>query len=63
MKKRNTNIPNYITILRIVGTVCLMPTYPLSPILWIRIPVEIWYAVAMVLLLRLSAYLAAAVKF
>ena len=31
MKKRNTNIPNDITILRIVGTLCLMPTYLPSP--------------------------------
>lgn len=40
--------------------VMLIKTFP---ILWIRLPVEIWYAVAMVLLLRLSAYLAAAIKY
>lgn len=33
------------------------------PILRTRLPVEIWYTVAVVLLLRLSAYLVAAVKF
>lgn len=40
--------------------VMLIKTFP---ILRTRLPVEIWYAVAMVLLLRLSAYLAAAVKY
>ena len=35
----------------------------LFPILWQRLPVQIWYAVAVILAVRLSAYLLAAVKF
>ena len=33
------------------------------PLLWLRLPQEVWYAVGAVLILRLSAYLAAAVKY
>lgn len=108
------NLPNYITALRIVGTLCLLPVQPLSPaffilytltgltdvldgltarkmkteselgakldsiadllfyavmliklfpILWRKLPPEIWYAVAAILLLRFSAYSVAAVKY
>ena len=114
MKKRNSNIPNYITVLRMAGTLCLLFICPQSsifcviytltgltdvldgwiarktgsasefgakldsladlifyavmlikifPILWAELPVEIWYGVAAVLVLRFSAYLAAAVKY
>lgn len=35
----------------------------LFPILWQRLPAEIWYAVALILLVRLAAYAVAAVKF
>lgn len=35
----------------------------LMPVLWRRLPVQIWYAVAMVLLLRLASYVVAAVKY
>lgn len=108
------NLPNCITAARVIGTLCLLPVQPLSPvfyglytltgftdvldgwaarktgsvsefgakldsladlifyavmlikifpILLMELPVEIWYAVAAVLVLRLSAYLAAAVKY
>lgn len=35
----------------------------LMPLLWAALPVQIWYAVAGILLLRLSAYCVAAVKY
>ena len=35
----------------------------LSPILWRRLPVEIWFAVGVILAVRLAAYAAAAVKY
>lgn len=114
MKKRNFNVPNYITALRIVGTLCLLFPHPRAPmffvlytltgftdvldgwvarrmgcasafgakldsiadlifyavmlfkflpVLWATLPVGIWYAVATILVLRLSAYLVAAVKY
>ena len=35
----------------------------LFPVLWQRLPVEIWYAVAVIILVRLAAYAAAAIKY
>lgn len=108
------NIPNYITVMRMVGTIALLFTKPLSvsfytvyaltgvtdvldgfiarkfkitseigakldsmadlifyavmfimimPYLWKILPHLIWYGVAIVLLLRLSAYITAAIRF
>lgn len=37
--------------------------YRLFPVLWQRMPVEIWYAVAAIVLLRLGAYITAALRF
>ena len=37
--------------------------YRLFPVLWQRMPVEIWYAVAMIVLIRLGAYITAAIRF
>ena len=33
------------------------------PVMWIRLPVEIWYAVGAILVLRLLAYLVAAIRY
>lgn len=33
------------------------------PVLWHRLPVEIWYGVGMILLIRLASYITAALKF
>lgn len=35
----------------------------LAPVLWRKLPVEIWYAVAVILVVRLAAYASAAVKY
>ena len=35
----------------------------LFPVLWERLPVEIWYAVTVIVLVRLTAYTAAAMKY
>ena len=35
----------------------------LFPELWQRLPAEIWYAVALIILVRLAAYAAAAIKY
>ena len=37
--------------------------FRLIPVLWKLLPVEIWYAVAAVILVRLAAYITAAVKY
>ena len=37
--------------------------FRLIPVLWKLLPVEIWYAVATVILVRLAAYITAAVKY
>lgn len=114
MKKSNLNIPNCITILRVVGTLCLVFLNPLStvffavytltgitdvldgwiarktgtfsnfgakldsiadllfytvmlirvfPILLGILPERIWYMLALILIIRLAAYLTAAVKY
>ena len=114
MKIKKSLIPNYITTLRIIGTVLLAFIKPLSipfyivyticgisdvldgivaratktatdfgarldsiadllfyavmlikifPILLLRLPIEIWYIVAAVVIIRLGSYILAAVKF
>ena len=37
--------------------------YRLFPVLWQRMPVEIWYAVGAIVIIRLGAYITAAVRF
>lgn len=37
--------------------------YRLAPVLWQKLPVTIWYAVAVILLVRLAAYTTAAIKY
>lgn len=114
MNSITKNIPNCITALRIIGTVCLVFTKPMSlhffiiyiftgvtdvldgfiarklkitsefgakldsiadllfysimvimimPVLWANLRRAIWYAVGVVVLLRLSAYIVAAIKY
>ncbi|MBQ4537364.1 MAG: CDP-alcohol phosphatidyltransferase family protein [Lachnospiraceae bacterium] len=111
--KEKITVPNCITVLRIIGTVGLLFTEPLSvsffwiytlcgltdvldgiiaratkstselgakldsiadltfytvmlirifPILWERLPIDVWYMVGAILVIRLIAYLVAAVK-
>lgn len=111
---KNINIPNFITSLRLVGTICLLFMTPLSPaffivysitgitdaldgfiarrtstvsefgakldsiadiifyfvmivkilpILCVKLPVQIWYAVTAVLILRIASYIVAAIKY
>lgn len=114
MKKRDFNVPNGMTALRIAGALCLLFIRPLCPmffvtytlagftdvldgwtarrmgsasefgakldsiadltlyavmlikvfpVLWRKLPPGIWFAVAAILAMRLSAYIVAAVKY